>query len=880
MVPVYQIRFELTFIPNSAIISGKVQLTSKAIREILLPELLQESIVLLITCSIPLHLPEPAAKLWRFDPWSALIGAGVALLLAWLIYHFRDELRLGWEAVTAPLLQLRSILQASADDLYRELVIARARSLTVSAHTAPLDAVFIEPKLLAPSQSSLSTSESELAPTSPQELPLRRILGGHPQLVILGEPGAGKTALLAYIALSCARSTMEAEQAETTLGPDQKRLPIYVPLPAMDWDEPNETDLECQEETPTDNSEDAQPEDDAIEKLLNIALSAVGGKSTLTSALRQYLEAGRAIVLADGWNELPPQQRQQAAVWLTELNTALPGNLWLVGAGARGYAPLIEGFVPLALAPWNIIQVEEFARRWVEAYACEDEDSPVSARRLIVELQSAARTANSPLELALRAFVYLAAQETPASRAKLFDRALELLLWQEQEDDAWMSATGRMALGQLAIQLQQEERTTCQREEIEAAIETALPPAEELPANATARVFRALTGERGLLLLAGDDLYAFVHPLWQAYLVARQLIAVAPTTLVERLNDPHWAEALRFYAEIGDMGPLVTEWLRTPDDMFYTRLRTLGAWIGAAPDGAAWRNGAMAILARVFLKPGHPAQAQQTLAEALAATNMPGVAYLFKQALKHRSAETRASAMLGLARIATESDLPILEAVLEDESPFVREAAVRGLAHMNVDVAVRWLEHVLLEGEDALRPLAAEKLAQCGDQGRNILIEAAKSEDMIIRRGAVAGLAQIEAQETLEKIAREDEQWIVRSAAAAALEDMEEKKAKAAGVAPPSEIGQLPWLISWAAAQGEGAGVGDAARRTLQRALSEGNTSVRLNAAQMLAQVGRTDDVKLLRAAMNDPEPVIASAAVDALIEISKRYDLRIERIT
>ncbi len=837
--------------------------------------------MLLIACSITPCLPETATKPWHFDSLSALLGAAVALLLTWLIYRFHDELRLGWKAAITPLLRLRSLLQASADDRYRELVAARARSLIVPAHTAPLDAVFIEPKLLAPSQPSPSITESELAPAVPQELPLRRILGGHPQLAILGEPGTGKTALLAYIALSCARNTMETEEeTETMLGADRRRLPLYAPLPAMNWDAPDEAAPEREEEAPADNHKDANTKDDAVEKLLDAAVSAVGGKSKLTSVLRQYLEAGRAIVLADGWDELPPQQRQQAAVWLTELNAALPGNLWLVGAGTRGYAPLIEAnFIPLTLAPWNVMQVEEFARRWVEAYVPEDGEAVVSAHKLITELQSAARTANSPLELALRAFVYLAAQETPDSRARLFDRALELLLWQEQAD-AWISEACKMTLGQLAIQLQQEERTTCQREEIEAAIETALPPAEELPTNAPARVFRALTGERGLLHLAVADRYTFVHPLWQAYLAAQQLIAVAPATLVERLDNPHWRETLRFYAELGDMGPLVTEWLRTPDDMFYTRLRTLGAWIGAATDDAAWRNGAMAILARVFLKSGHSAQAQQTLAEALAATNMPGVAYLFKQALQHPSVETRAAAVLGLARIATESDLPILEAALEDESLIVREAAVRGLAHLHVDVATRWLEHVLLEGDDALRPLAAETLAQCGDQGRAILIEAIKSEDVIIRRGVVAGLALIKAREVLEKTAREDEQWIVRSAAVAALEAIEEEKGKTAGITPPPEIGQLPWLISWAAAQGEGTGVGDAARRTLQRALSAGDTPVRLNAVQILSQVGCPDDVDSLRSAMRDPEPVIANTAVDALNEISKRYDLRIERVT
>jgi len=816
----------------------------------------------------------PAPQPWHLDPLSALIGAGTALLLAWLVYHFHDELRLGWETAIAPLRQLRHLLQASADDRYRELVAARARSLALSACVAPLDAVFIEPKLLAPSHPAPSISEADHLPPPQKKLPLRQILGGHPQLAILGEPGTGKTTLLAYLALSCARSTMETEKAaetRTTLGPDQKRLPLYVPLPAMDWDEPDEIAPEHKEKTSKNKLKD-----DKVERLLNAAVAAVGGKGRLASPLRQYLKAGQAIVLADGWDELLPQQRQQATAWLTELVAALPGNLWLVGAGTRGYAPLVEaGFVPLTMTSWNVMQVEEFARQWVEAYTSDDAPT-VSTRKLITELQSAAPTANSPLELALRAFVYLADQKAPARRAELFDRALELLLWQEK--DTWILATCRMALEQLALQFQQEKRAFCSREEIKAAIKAASPPSEELGASAITRAFRALTGERGLLCPVGSNRYAFAHPLWQAYLAARHLIAVAPTTLLERLDDPHWAETLRFYAESGNMGPLATEWLRTPDDMFYTRLRTLSSWISAAQEDAAWRNGAMALLARAFLKADHPAQVQLALAEALAATNMPGVAYLFKQALQHPNAATRAAAVLGLARVARESDLPALEAAMEDQDPAVREAAVRGMAYLSIDIATRWLEHVLLEGDDALRPLAAERLAQCGDQGRTILIEATKSEDVVIRRGAVTGLAQIGAQETLEEIAREDEQWIVRSAAAAALEEMEEDQEKPTGVAPPPEIGQLPWLISWAAAQGEGVGIGDAARHALQRALSEGDTSVRLNAIQILAQIGGPDNVEWLQTAMTDPEPAIASTAVNALAEISKRYDLRIER--
>ena len=415
------------------------------------------------------------------------------------------------------------------------------------------------------------------------------------------------------------------------------------------------------------------------------------------------------------------------------------------------------------------------------------------------------------------------------------------------------------------------------REEVDALIEAALPLPEERPKRAATHVFRALTGERGLLRPVDPHRYTFAHPLWQAYFAARQLTTAEPDTLPEqleeRLDDPRWAEVLRFYAESGDMGPLVAAWLRTPDDVFRTRLRTLGVWVGAAPEEATWRNGAMAVLARGFLQPGLHTQVRQALAKTLAATGVPGVTYLFRQALGHPEAEVRVAAVIGLVRTAGEADLPALEAALADEETAVHETLVRELAHMGTDAAVRWLAQLLLEADERLSLAAAEALAQCGEEAATFLREAADSEDVLARRAAVYGLAQLGARDVLERIAREDQEWIVRSAASAALEELEQRE-QATGVAPPPEIEQLPWLISWAAAQGEGVGLDEAARRMLTRALNDDDAAVRIVAAKTLAQMGRPEDVEPLQSRLKDPDPAVASAALTALAEISKRYDL------
>jgi HEAT repeat protein len=261
----------------------------------------------------------------------------------------------------------------------------------------------------------------------------------------------------------------------------------------------------------------------------------------------------------------------------------------------------------------------------------------------------------------------------------------------------------------------------------------------------------------------------------------------------------------------------------------------------------------------------------------LAASGVSGVVYFLKQALKRPEADVRIAAVLGLSRVAREADMPAFEAALADGDVFVREAAVPALARFGIDAAKRRLAKVLLEGDDQIRPIAATALTRCGEEGVELLHELADSEDMMTRRAVVFGLAQVGDRETLQRMMREDKQWVVRTAAETAHEELEAQE-ESPGAPPLPDIEQLPWLISWAAALGEGVGLGDAARQMLRRALVEGDAQIRLAASQALIRVGRPDDVQVLQAALADSDPAVAGAAFKALGEIGRRYDLRVER--
>ncbi len=278
-----------------------------------------------------------------------------------------------------------------------------------------------------------------------------------------------------------------------------------------------------------------------------------------------------------------------------------------------------------------------------------------------------------------------------------------------------------------------------------------------------------------------------------------------------------------------------------------------------------------------MLNPALSREARERLAEALIWTGDPGVPLFLRHALQNPNPEVRgiAAHMMGVLR---ETDLSGLAKALEDPSEAVRVAAVRALGEIGTPAALEWLSHVLTSGEDMLQVEAARALARRGEDGHKVLQEAIKDEDFLVRRAAAYGLGEIDAlwaRELLEKTAREDRQWIVRSAAATALAERERRAQPEPPCAPPVPS-NMGWLIAWAAERGEGVGLGDAAFGPLLRALAEGPAPIRRAAAQTLGWMGRPEHVNALRQALRDPDPEVAAVALQALEELSARYGLSV----
>lgn len=793
---------------------------------------------------------------WYFDPISALLGAAAALALMGLVYSFREPIMEGWRKAQEVFQRSTGRLTGGVEDRYRQAVVRWAQQAHVLAPIAPLDRLFVPPRLIPP-PSPIDPQLMELLPTA-HSVSLGHGLRGHRRLMVVGELASGRTVLLAYLALTLAK-----QEAESLWGLPTTRLPVCVRLTDLEW--------------PSEGGESSRGGREDLGELLKGAIGTVGSPSSAGGVLRRHLQSGTAVVLVDAWDELSGPARDQAAAWLARLTDAFPDNLWLAAVGPRGFAPLAEaGFVPLRLEQDARTQVEALAAYCADLFSLPEEEHP-SLQGLIRGWVDALEGGTSSLDVMLRMWLRMDSGHAPRDRNDLYARALERLIDPSEEEKTWLPDAVRAALGSLALTTWQESRAEVTRKEIEEALDAALPPTRDRPARAGHRAFRAITASGGVLRPARAGRYVFSHPLWSAWLVAGQMVALPHSELIGRLDDPSFLPALEFYAGLGRMEPVINAWLSKPDDLWRTRLRTAARWVPHASPDAAWRNEIMARLARAFLEPILPTSVRDRLARALATTTDPGLPVFLRKAAQHPSEAIRVAAVKAMGWLGGRADLATLADALADPVEAVRAAAASALGHLDTPAAARQLAKVLAEGDETLRVDAARGLARAGSLGWKVLREALRDEDFLTRRAAVYGLGEVGApwaHESLERIADEDEQWIVRSAASAVLAG--EETARPQPIGPPLVVSEMSWLITWAAERGVGVGVGDAAFGPLLRALDEGEAIIRCAAAQALGLAGRSKHADALRRAATDPDPDVARIALWALGELACRHDLTI----
>jgi formylglycine-generating enzyme required for sulfatase activity len=388
-----------------------------------------------------------------------------------------------------------------------------------------------------------------------------------PALVLLGDPGSGKTTVLRHLALGFALARIAVG------GPEQEPLDRelawqgLLPLPIL-------IQLRRLAE------ELRGPPADAGPLLAHLEQTLSGDRlDALAQHLITRLEAGGVLILCDGLDEVPDDlHRAWTAQAVALFQSRFPRSRIVLTSRVyayRGNCQLPPPFQVATLQPLEPDAQDDFIQRWYRTVLFQDEHAPAEQEQVVAHkardlTEALARHPRlreigaNPLLLTMMALVHLHRLRLPQQRAALYDECLHLLLEQWEQRRAYEPAgltatlgipeqTNRLALIQpIAYQLQLSGREEARQAELR---DWLLPRFLDLQRDVEAakmlirRLLSFLEGRSGLLIARDiQDRYAFPHRTLQEYLVARELIyqgmRVATQEVLARRHAAPWREVI------------------------------------------------------------------------------------------------------------------------------------------------------------------------------------------------------------------------------------------------------------------------------------------------------------------------------------------------
>ncbi|MEU8584411.1 NACHT domain-containing protein [Streptomyces abikoensis] len=437
------------------------------------------------------------------------------------------------------------------ESLYAKAIKARYSRMEVfglddlggSENSWDLDTAYLSLEALAPRRPDRPDS----ANLRPEPQRIEELLGSRPRAVLRGEAGAGKTTLVWWLASHAACRTLPEELAALN-----GLIPFVIPMRSLAAQGIT---------TPT--------------PALLPTIARLQVDEAPSGWAGRVLEAGRALLLVDGLDELPQPDRGPARKWLAGLLRMYPDTRCLVTV-----RPLAvehswldsEGFEELQLLPMSNDDIQSFVAVWHQAARLECDGYADAARAeqerarltalehdLAQEFQRNAGLrdlARTPLLCAVICALHRRRRGLlPRTRWHLYEAALAMLLGNRDAHRRVGSPEGidvtiedsRQILQRIAVWLVRNGRAELSREQAVRQLEQAMKGLRRVREQGSAeRVLTHLLNRSGLLQERTADSLQFIHRTFQDYLAAKEFQdSDSLDELLGHAEEEQWQDVIR-----------------------------------------------------------------------------------------------------------------------------------------------------------------------------------------------------------------------------------------------------------------------------------------------------------------------------------------------
>jgi formylglycine-generating enzyme required for sulfatase activity len=429
------------------------------------------------------------------------------------------------------------------------------------------------------------------------------VLNREPHLVLLGDPGSGKSTFVSLVALCLAGESLGL--------PDANLKALTAPLPP---DEPDRGQEKPQPQ-PWDHGtllpvrivlrdlagcglpEPGQPA--SGDTLWNFIVAELGEtlKEYAPHLKRELMERG-GLILLDGLDEVPDanRRREQVKQAVQGFAADFGKSRFLVTSRTYAYQRQdwkLDGFAEAVLSPFTPGQIDEFVDHWYAHISAlrglEAQDAQGRAALLKTAIQRSERLAElaaRPLLLTLMASLHAwRGGSLPEKREELYANAVDLLLDQWESPKVVRDAHGqplvsqpslaewlavdrtvvRAELNRLAFEAHRDQpRLEGTADLAQERLVSALMNVTRNPDAKPARLIEYIRDRAGLLVARGEDVYTFPHRTFQEYLAACHLTDHGfPDDLADLLRgDPNrWREVTLLAGAKASRGTTAAAWI-------------------------------------------------------------------------------------------------------------------------------------------------------------------------------------------------------------------------------------------------------------------------------------------------------------------------------